>query len=377
MTRAHDVPVEVRPHCYVCDKVASLCLCGRVSRVQNRTSITIVQHPREERHPLGTVRIARLGLADVAVHVMAHDAPPIVVPDGAAVLFPDADAPTLDAMPEASRPRHLVVIDGTWEHASQLRRKHPTLVPLPAVRLPLAAPSRYRIRREPAAHALSTIEAIVRALRILEPETEGLDGLIGSFDAMIDDHLEARSAHPYTPRHRKAPRTPKPLPAVLRAETEEAVYVHCEMHRPRGQEQQFPLRFVFARGPDDALDVRVQSPLPVSSARLGNLELGEDPLVEAVPFDEAMRLLRAYVRPTDTLVAWPDRAGAALRELGFHNPFVAVKRQWARTNESRPVGALGAVVAQLGGAPREPWAPGRSGRQLAELHAVVEALRAT
>ncbi|HBQ11890.1 MAG TPA: DTW domain-containing protein, partial [Myxococcales bacterium] len=185
--------MDARPHCYACDKVASHCICARVDGVDNRTAITLVQHPRERRHPFGTARIARLGLSNFAMHVLEPD-DPLDVPRDAAVLFPDPGAPSLTELPPSRRPRHLVVIDGTWAHASQLRRNHPSLAPLSAVTLPPGPPSRYRIRREPSDEAISTIEAIVRALRVLEPETRGVDGLLDTFDAMIDDQLETRSA---------------------------------------------------------------------------------------------------------------------------------------------------------------------------------------
>jgi DTW domain-containing protein YfiP len=57
------------------------------------------------------------------------------------------------------------------------------------VRLSTNEPSRYRgVRREPKADYVATVEAIVHALRILEPQTRGLDGLLRSFSAMIERH---------------------------------------------------------------------------------------------------------------------------------------------------------------------------------------------
>ena len=51
-----------RPTCYRCLRPRVSCVCGLITPVDNRTRVVIVQHPRERRHPFGTVRLARLGL---------------------------------------------------------------------------------------------------------------------------------------------------------------------------------------------------------------------------------------------------------------------------------------------------------------------------
>ena len=366
--------MDARPHCYACDTVASHCICARVDGVDNRTAITLVQHPRERRHPFGTARIARLGLSNFAMHVLEPD-DPLDVPRDAAVLFPDPGAPSLTELPPSSRPRHLVVIDGTWAHASQLRRNHPSLAPLSAVTLPPGPPSRYRIRREPSDEAISTIEAIVRALRVLEPETRGVDGLLDTFDAMIDDQLETRSAHAYSPRHRRTPRLPKPLPEVLLGPTDDVVLVHAELHMPRGQARRFPLRVTAARTrPGPRVDALVESPIPPSDSRWRNLELEGDTLAATLSLDALAPALARVIREGDTLLAWAQPVCDLLAELGFDHPTISVKHVYANQHEGR-VGSLDDVMGRLGDPPLDVWAPGRAGRQLAQLARVVERLR--
>ena len=368
--------MNAREHCYVCDKVLSLCLCERIASVDNRTAITIVQHPRERRHPFGTARIARLGLGNVAVHVVGREATGLRLPADAALLFPDPGAPVLSAMPAADRPTHLVAIDGTWAHAAQLRRSHPELASLRAVTLAPEGPSRYRIRREPNEQAISTIEAIVRALKVLEPETAGLDALLASFDAMIDDQLERRGEHPQTPRHRHTPRAKKPWPEVFRTDSDDIALVCAELHQPRGQELRFPLRVVAARAhPGPLVDALVNSPIPPSASRVRNMELG--PLAFEGALDPATlaEALRGVIRPADTIVAWAQSPGSMLRALGFTQPFLSAKHYYAHPRDGR-LGSIDDVVAELGGGPVEPWARGRAGRQIAQLARIVAAMRA-
>lgn len=372
----HAPPVRARLHCYACDKVASMCICDRVAAVDNRTGLTIVQDRREERHPFGTVRIARLGLSHLTTHVVDRGSEEFQLPIGAAVLFPDEGAPVLSALSDSERPRHLVVIDGTWAQASQLRRNHPALAPLPGVRLAPEGPSRYRIRREPHEQAVSTIEAIVRALKILEPETPGLDGLLTSFDSMIDDQLLRRSRHAYAPRHRHSPRIKKPLPEVFRRESEDVALVYIELHQPAGQAARFALRVTAARPHRCQLvDLLVRSPLPPSAQRTKNMELGSLCVDDALEPEEVTERLRALLRPTDTVVAWAQKTGPALRSLGVRQPFLSAKHHYANHVDGR-VGSLDDVVAGLGGPRIEPWAPGRAGRQIAQLDRVVAAMRA-
>jgi DTW domain-containing protein YfiP len=179
-----------RPVCYRCFKPRRACICASIQRVANQTGIIILQHPHERFHPIGTVRIARLGLAKVRVEACAPWADGSALcaqpPARTALLYPTVGARELAALPATERPQHLVVLDGTWHQAKKIYAAHNWLHDLPHVRLTPSAPSRYRIRTAPNEEYLATLEAIVHALRIIEPHTPGLDGLLRSFAAMID-----------------------------------------------------------------------------------------------------------------------------------------------------------------------------------------------
>jgi hypothetical protein len=107
----------------------------------------------------------------------------------ARLLYPHPDSPLIDAMPIDQRPDQLVVLDGTWHHAKTMVRDIPRLQRIPKVQLAPAVPGRYRIRREPNRYALSTLEAVVSALKILEPDLRDLDRLLHVFDSMIESQL--------------------------------------------------------------------------------------------------------------------------------------------------------------------------------------------
>ncbi len=185
---------EPRRFCYRCHKAATTCICGVIRPVSNRTGITILQHPRERFHSIGTARIARLGLENLRMEECVpwrpDPAPLARIPPDAALLYPSPSAQRLDRIAPHEHPRHLVIIDGTWFHAKSIYRANPGLRSMRTVAIVPARPSSYRIRREPQVGYLATIEAIVASLKILEPDTVGLDGLIDVFNEMIDRQLE-------------------------------------------------------------------------------------------------------------------------------------------------------------------------------------------
>ncbi len=191
--------------CYRCFKAAATCICALVPRIDNRTGVTIIQHPRERHHPIGTARFALLGLSrvELVVHGPKDGEAPILasLPPGAALLYPDGSGQR--RAPEA-RPTHLLVLDGTWHHARKLFQANPALAAMPRFALSGDQPSRYRIRSEPADYCLSTIEAIAHALSALEPETEGFDLLIGAFEQMVGQ--QAVYMRRGQPRKKRRPR---------------------------------------------------------------------------------------------------------------------------------------------------------------------------
>ena len=118
-----------------------------------------VCHCNRCRSYIGTARFALLGLRRVQLVVQGPKAGPSPIiealPADTALLFPD---PSGVAREPPVRPRHLLVLDGTWAHAQKLFLAHPSLASMPRIGLAGSQPSRYRIRREPDAHCLSTIE---------------------------------------------------------------------------------------------------------------------------------------------------------------------------------------------------------------------------
>ena len=188
-----------RAQCSRCLRPQTHCLCALIPQLDSRTRVLLLQHPSEVGHALNTARLADLGLlnAELRVGEVFEDLATLLNPPGyqARLLFPGEGAQLIDtAEPsDESLPWLLVVPDGTWRKARKLLHLNPLLAQLPRVTLPEGAVSRYRLRKAPGPGALSTLEAIVQALEILEAPTS-FAPLLRPFEALIEGQIEAMGA---------------------------------------------------------------------------------------------------------------------------------------------------------------------------------------
>ena len=147
--------------------------CAAIPTIDNQTEVLILQHVRERFHPFNTARIVHKALQNSKL-LIDHTpgfAAGLPLKPRAGLLYPGPEATLISDLRRDERPEQLVILDGTWHHAKTMVRDVAALRALPRYRLAPAAPSRFRIRREPSATALSTVEATVAALQVLEPET--------------------------------------------------------------------------------------------------------------------------------------------------------------------------------------------------------------
>ncbi|KSW23063.1 MULTISPECIES: DTW domain-containing protein [unclassified Pseudomonas] len=193
-----------RARCERCLRPAGHCLCVLIPRLDNRTRVLLLQHPSETGHALNTARLAALGLAKAELRVGEDFRDLDLSGEDAWLLFPGENAIPLAelAARPASRPRLLVVPDGTWRKARKLLHLNPNLAALPRVVLPEGLTSRYRLRKAPAEGALSTIEAVVHALNALDAP-QSFDALLRPFEALIDGQIAAMGEDVFVRNHRR------------------------------------------------------------------------------------------------------------------------------------------------------------------------------
>lgn len=154
------------------------------------TKVIVVISHREILVPTNTGRLAAQALTNSAILIhgansanisndigaTACDLTPHLRPGRQALLlYPgdDADLLTPELVQRYGGQVDLVVPDGNWRKTSKMRRRIPGMVDLPTVRLAPGAPSAYRVRKETKSEGLATIEAIARALGVIEGHGQG------------------------------------------------------------------------------------------------------------------------------------------------------------------------------------------------------------
>lgn len=374
----HPPAFEPRAHCLRCDRPASMCLCDVVPRLLNTVPVHVLQHHRERRHPIGTTRLLRLGLSRCELHLLpctgrSAATAPIPLPPDAALLYPSPGAPTLEDLPPEHRPRQLVVIDGTWSHAHRIHRDNPWIAALPHVSLHPPEPSRYRIRAEPRHECLSTVEAVVAALRVLEPDLAGTDALLAAFDAMIDRQIQAAAQRPKQPRHRapRHPHPPAPTPDRL-----VAVYAEAAPDPSTWHDRYEALRVSACTLRDGAIfDQLLQTREPPDAWLIDRMDLTDGQLAQAQPAEQARAALRDFCGPDPvTFVAWGNWTHRLLRAWFPDDQHRLLKAEWA--NQGRgPAPSLDAMLDTVDDP--QPPLPGRAGRRLLATRVMAERLLTT
>ena len=176
------------------------CLCDQIPTLNLATRVVLVMHKHERYKPTATAPLAMAALTN-HVWLMHGDRDhhislvPQVEPDRRGlILFPSEGARVLSAelLAEDPRPVTLVVPDGNWRQASKAARRLPGVDQFDNVVLPAGPPSKYRLRREPQPGGLATMEAIARALGILEGPSVRAQ-LEALFDEMVRQTLLTRN----------------------------------------------------------------------------------------------------------------------------------------------------------------------------------------
>lgn len=191
-----------RARCNRCVRPLGSCLCELIPLLDSRTRILLLQHPSETDHALNTARLAALGLVNAEL-LIGEKFPSLsqsLTQPGyqTCLLFPGEAAQPLhhNFNHAETTPLLLVVLDGTWRKARKLLHVNPVLAALPRVTLPTGLQSRYRVRKTPAPGMVSTLEAIVCALNLLEAP-RNFDALLLPFEALIDQQIAAMGEQTY------------------------------------------------------------------------------------------------------------------------------------------------------------------------------------
>ncbi len=380
--------VNARSVCAACSRPTVVCLCASIQRLGTTTRVVILQHPRESDVAINTARLAELQLerAELHVGIKLDDAPRLRArlsdPEAPAILlYPGEDARDLSREPPPG-PCTLVVLDGTWWQAKKLLQNNPELARLPRYSLSPSAPSRYRIRREPALHCVSTIEAIGEALSVLEPRGFDRHALLAPFEAMVDHQLryaEQRGSHRHL-AYRNRPRKPR-LPKLLREREPDLVAYYGEANAwPKGSAlggDAEVLHWVAERlSTGERFEALLAPRRELSPSFEAHARVAPERVIHGESFASFSARWSAFCRDTDLLLGWGFYAAERLNAEGVMLPALVDLRSLARRQLRRSTGEVRACAEALGASVSPPWAIGRAGERLAGAVAVARALLA-
>ncbi|MGR7948558.1 tRNA-uridine aminocarboxypropyltransferase [Alcaligenes sp. RM2] len=191
---------STRPgRCAQCQRPLARCLCPLIPSIEAACPVLILQHHSEARHALNTARLAYLGLKGAELWVGEQFAgleARLAQAHRPVLLFPGPEAKVAGSTGPEEKPDLIVVPDGTWRKARLILHSNPVLQALPYWVLPEGQASHYRLRKAPDPQAVSTLEAIVRLMQIMEPERD-FSPLLRPFEQLIEEQIQAMGLDTY------------------------------------------------------------------------------------------------------------------------------------------------------------------------------------
>jgi DTW domain-containing protein YfiP len=357
-----------------------------VTTFATRTRVVVLQHPRERDVPVNTARIASLCLPDAEVHVGLQLPEAVLRADPlrpAALLYPGPGAVDVERAPPPGGIT-LVVVDGTWSQARKLVKLNPALAALPRYAFRPRSPSEYRIRREPNEDYVSTLEALIHVLGVLEGDRERFLPMLRPFRAMVEGQIafassSQRRSRIRTPRVRVAADPRERLPGALRERPHDLVCVHAEANAwpyHVTQRAAYPdelVQWVATRpATGESFEAMVAPRHPLCTNTPRHLGIEGDALLRGMTREILRVRWAAFQRPEDVVCAWGTHPVTLFEGAGGVLPATRVDlRRAARTYSNVAVGTMDACREGFGLTAPPPCGSGRAGQRLATLAAIA------
>ncbi|AFL68489.1 tRNA-uridine aminocarboxypropyltransferase [Sulfurospirillum barnesii] len=206
-----------REKCYRCYRPKSSCMCRHIRPINTHTKFIILMHPKEfKKTKNGTGHLTHLSLPnselfmgiDFSDNARINE---IIATHESFILYPSPHAINLTHTNllekkalHVKRPMAIFLIDSTWACSLKMMRESMNLHSLTHISFDATKPSAFRIKEQPLAYCLSTIESTLRVLELLhEWHHESicptqLEDFLRPFYAMVEYQLaciEASSHH--------------------------------------------------------------------------------------------------------------------------------------------------------------------------------------
>mgnify|MGYP000909060265 CR=1 FL=1 len=201
---------KYRTLCSTCIQPDFSCYCKNIKPIECPVNFVILIHPIEAKRRIATGRMSHLCLK--GSHLIKGqnftDHPQIdeLIADPeyhSVILYPGVQSVNVSQISESERKDlifkdkklRIFVIDGTWATARRMVRQSQNINKLPRICFTPVTPSNFRVRKQPAAHCYSTIEAIHHTIDLLgnyqnfNLSQRPHDHLLEVFDGMVERQL--------------------------------------------------------------------------------------------------------------------------------------------------------------------------------------------
>lgn len=152
------------------------CFCSEVEQIEVNTRLLLVVHSKELKRTTNTGRLAVHSLGNSQLLVRGEMGNPLNLSPflngeyESLLLFPSKEAEELtpEVLKRFRRPIQLIVPDGNWRQASKLEIRQKEISHLPKVMIKEKNEAAFHLRKENSIYGMSTLEAIAKAMGILE-----------------------------------------------------------------------------------------------------------------------------------------------------------------------------------------------------------------
>lgn len=186
---------------YLCDSCRMyqpLCICDKIEKIDLKTKLSVIIPNLEFFKSSNTGSLVDVALKNSEIFIKGRKDSPlnadnIVKKDyNNFILYPGGLPLTKDFVNSLDKPINLIVPDGTWRSAPKIIKQEPKLYTLKRVTLSQPKKSRYKVRKSPVLERISTFEAIIYALDVIEDNQELTEELMNLFLIKVDRLLWLR-----------------------------------------------------------------------------------------------------------------------------------------------------------------------------------------
>jgi DTW domain-containing protein YfiP len=162
--------------CPRCEIRKPLCFCAWIPQIILETRVIILMHTFEEPLTTNTAKLTNKALinSEIIIHGKKDEclSPDQLIEPARTplLLYPSGFATELSAdfVATLNRPLTLIVPDANWRQTTKFVRREPAIMGIPHVKLPAGPSSEYHLKVQRNESGVCTLEAIARAVGILE-----------------------------------------------------------------------------------------------------------------------------------------------------------------------------------------------------------------